>query len=98
MKYPKKMKKFCPVCRKHTEHIAERAKKRGRSAGHPESQSQRRFKRKMAGYGAFPRPNPKGRAKPTVKIDLRFKCTVCGKKHVSGKGFRVKKFEFSSEQ
>ncbi|MFH0889867.1 MAG: 50S ribosomal protein L44e [Candidatus Aenigmatarchaeota archaeon] len=97
MKYPRKVRKYCQTCKKHTEQTVERAKKRGRAMGHPMSQSQRRFKRKLAGYGAFPRPNPKGRAKPTTKVDLRFKCTVCGKKHVSGKGFRVKKLEFEKE-
>lgn len=97
MKYPKEKNVYCPFCKKHTPHTIERAKRRARSQGHPESQSQRRFKRKMRGYGSFPRPNPKGRAKPTQKVDLRYKCGVCGKKHSVGKGFRVKKFEITRE-
>jgi large subunit ribosomal protein L44e len=47
----------------------------------------------MKGYGSFPKENPKNREKPTKKVDLRFKCKECGKKHVHGKGFRVKKLE-----
>jgi hypothetical protein len=31
--------------------------------------------------------------KSTKRVDLRFKCTVCGRKHLHGRGFRVKKFE-----
>ncbi|MEM5835340.1 MAG: 50S ribosomal protein L44e, partial [Candidatus Aenigmatarchaeota archaeon] len=29
----------------------------------------------------------------TKKVDLRYKCNVCGKKHTVGEGFRVKKIE-----
>jgi large subunit ribosomal protein L44e len=57
------------------------------------AEGQRRFKRKMKGFGSFPKSNPKGRAKPTRKLDLRYKCKECGKMHTIGQGFRVKKFE-----
>lgn len=90
MKYPKKVRIFCPYCKKHTEHTVEQAKRRTRGTM---THGQRIFKRKMRGYGSFPKENPKGREKPTRKLDLRFKCSVCGKKHTKGKGFRVKKFE-----
>ncbi|RLJ08301.1 MAG: 50S ribosomal protein L44e, partial [Candidatus Aenigmatarchaeota archaeon] len=66
--------------------------KRPRGKGHPMSQAQRRFERKLKGYGSFPRPNPKGEGKPTKKVDLRLECQECGKKHTK-KGFRVRKFE-----
>lgn len=56
------------------------------------AQGQRRFKRKLSGYGSFPRPKP-DHEKPTKKRDLRYKCKECGKKHTKGKGFRAKKFE-----
>ena len=57
------------------------------------ARGQRRFRRKMKGFGSFPKENPKDRAKPTKKVDLRYKCKECGKMHMVGKGFRVKKFE-----
>lgn len=57
------------------------------------AQGQRRFKRKMRGFGSFPKQNPKDRAKPTKKLDLRYKCSKCGKMQTIGKGFRAKKFE-----
>lgn len=91
MKFPKEVRIFCPYCRKHTLHTVEIAKKRPRRTL---SQGQRRFLRKMKGYGSFPKENPKGRGKPTTKVDLRFKCKECGKKHMHGKGFRVKKLQF----
>ena len=61
------------------------------------AQGQRRFKRKMKGYGSFPKSNPRDRAKPTRKLDLTFKCKTCGKMHNIGAGFRVKKFEYTKE-
>ena len=90
MKFPKKVRIFCPFCRKHTEHSVEISKKRPRRK---EAQGQRRFLRKMEGYGSFPKENPKGREKPTKRVDLRYKCSVCGKKHMKGRAWRAKKFE-----
>ena len=91
MDMPKTQKRYCPYCRKHTESEVKRvsaSKARGLL-----SHGQRIFKRKMKGFGSYPRTNPKGRAKPTKKLDLRYKCKVCSKEHTIGKGFRIKKFE-----
>lgn len=90
MKFPQKSNMYCPTCKKHTEHTVEIAKKKPRGAL---THGMRIFDRKMLGYGSFPRENPKGREKSTRKLDLRFKCSKCGKKHLHGKGFRIKKFE-----
>ena len=91
MKIPKVQRRFCNFCKKHTEHILEEASRKPRRTL---AQGQRRFLRKMKGYGSFPKENPKGREKPTRKLDLRYKCTVCGKKHSLGEGFRIKKIEW----
>ena len=91
MLYPKKSRRYCPFCKKHTEHSVDEAKRRQRRQ---DTRSQRRFLRKLKGYGSFPKENPKGREKPTRKKDLRFKCSECGKLHSIGTGFRVKKFEY----
>lgn len=90
MKYPKKVRIFCPTCGKHTEHEVEISKKRPRGAM---THGQRIFQRKMKGYGSFPRENPKGREKSSRRVDLRFKCLTCGKRHMKGSGWRAKKFE-----
>jgi len=90
VKFPKKIRTYCPYCKKHTIHTVEKVKKRPRSelrAG------QRRFRRILKGYKGFPRPKPEGREKPVKKLDLRYRCTVCKKAHTRGEGFRVKKFE-----
>lgn len=90
---PKTQFRYCPFCRKHTEHTVEEAKRRTRRQ---DTKSQRRFLRKLAGYGSFPKENPKGREKPTRKVDFRYKCTACNKKHTVGEGFRVKKIELKA--
>ena len=92
MEVPKQQNRYCPHCKKHTKHELKRV-----GVGKVKSlmaQGQRRFKRKMRGYGSFPKSNPKDRAKPTRKLDLTYKCSVCGKMHNIGVGFRVKKFEY----
>ncbi len=92
MKFPKAIRTHCPTCRKHTEHRTRLIKKRPRGSAHPMSQSQKRFLRKMKGYGSFPRPNPKGEGKAVKKVDLRLECTVCHKQHTKV-GWRARKFE-----
>ena len=94
MKYPKKVRIFCPFCKKHTDHSVSQAKRRTRGTM---THGNRRFKRKLRGYGSFPKEKPTGREKPTRKTNLLFKCTVCNKKHGKGKGFRVKKFELTAK-
>lgn len=94
MKVPKKQKRYCIFCKKHTEHTVEEAKRRPRRQ---DTKSQRRFLRKLMGYGSFPKENPKGREKPTRRVDFRYKCSVCNKRHPVGSGFRSKKVEMAAE-
>ena len=90
MKIPKKQKRYCRYCKKHTEHTLSEAKRRPRRKV---ARGQRRFLRKMKGYGSFPKENPKGREKPTRKTDFRYECSVCKKSQTVGTGFRIKKIE-----
>jgi large subunit ribosomal protein L44e len=69
-------------------HTVETAKKKPRRKL---AEGQRRFLRKMKGYGSFPKEKP-DYEKPTKRVDIRLKCKECGKKH-SKKGWRTKKFE-----
>lgn len=93
MKFPKEVRIYCVYCRKHTVHTVEISKKKQRRTL---AHGQRRFLRKMKGYGSFPKENPKGREKPVKRVDLKFKCKECGKKHSHGGGFRIKKIELKS--
>ncbi len=86
---PRQMRTYCPFCRKHTEHKVERVRKRPKRAM---AWGERQFRRVLKGYGGFPKSKPSG-DKPSKKLDLRYRCTVCGKAH-SRSGFRAKRFEF----
>ena len=88
---PKTQNRYCPFCKRHTEHTVEEAKRKPRRTL---ARGQRRFLRKSKGYGSFPKENPKGREKPTRKSDFRFVCKECKKRHSVGRGFRIKKIEF----
>jgi len=91
MKIPKQQRRYCRRCRKYTIHKVEVVKRKARRKL---AKGQRSFLRKLKGYGSFPKPNPKGREKPTKKIDLRYICQECGKAQIIGKGVRIKKVEF----
>ncbi|OYT43354.1 MAG: 50S ribosomal protein L44e [Candidatus Aenigmarchaeota archaeon ex4484_56] len=91
MKIPKEQKRYCKYCGKYTVQKIKRVKNKPRRKL---SIGQRRFLKKLSGYGSFPKKNPKGRGKPTTKLDLRYICSECNKQNVIGKGFRIKKVEF----
>ena len=104
MKIPKTKKKYCPRCKKHTEHTISQAKTPGRSKTHPMSRGAKaRMKRRglARGYGNRGRLSKRAissfkrtGAKTSKKVDLRFKCKECGKIMVQSGGFRVKRPEF----
>lgn len=89
MKMPKNINMFCKKCGKHREHRVETVKKHKQRA---KSQGQRRFKRKLKGYGSFPKPMPSGK-KPTQRHDLRYKCSECGRSSIRRRAPKAKKFE-----
>ena len=86
---PRKIKRYCPKCKKHTIHTIERVKKRKASEL---KWGQRRFRRATSGYGGFPRPKPEGREKTTRRIAIKFTCNECKKSH-QVPSLRAKKFE-----
>jgi len=89
MQKPRKIKTYCPSCKKHTLHNIEKVKKRKASEL---KQGQRRFRRVMAGYRGFPRPKPEGREKTSRRIAMKLTCSVC-KKSYQPPTQRAKKFE-----
>lgn len=105
MKLPKSTKRFCPFCKKHTEHKITLQKFKGLNKSHPQSRgSQTRTKKRgrrtgCGNLGRYSRPPMAQRkrvgAKSSKKTDLRYTCEVCKKTHVQRKGFRSKKIEFA---
>ena len=89
MRIPKKIRTYCPRCKKHTVHtviIYKGGKRRALSIG------ERRYRRKQEGYGSKRRPEQKRFAKTTKKLTVKLKCTVCGYT-IQRKGIRLKKLE-----
>jgi|YelNatPaOPRAMG01_1025707.scaffolds.fasta_scaffold19561_5 large subunit ribosomal protein L44e len=94
MKFPKTIRTYCPYCKKHTEHKVELAKKKPRRTL---AIGQRRFLRKMKGYGSFPKENPKNREKSTRRVNIKLTCLECKKSHFI-EGWRAKKFELVEKE
>ncbi|MBI4362139.1 MAG: 50S ribosomal protein L44e [Euryarchaeota archaeon] len=88
---PKKVRTHCPFCRKHTPHEVERVKK-GRVSGTTKIARQKRRQSKVGNRGKFSKVP--GGEKPTKKVALRFRCSVCKKAHLR-EGFRAGKFELT---
>lgn len=87
---PKKIRTYCPSCRKHTEHTISQYKKR---SARSLSWGQRQFIRVSQGYGSQPRSEQRKFSKIAKKIVLMLKCGECGKSHPH-KGFRLKSVKF----
>ncbi len=90
MLIPKKIRTYCPSCRKHTEHSVSQLKKR---SARKLSWGQRQFARATAGYGSQPRSEQKKFSKTTKKVVLLLRCKECKKAHTY-RGFRSKNIKF----
>jgi len=101
MKLPKIVKRYCPYCKKHTEHKVSQNKKRNPNPLTYGSKIRAKRRGKARGFGN------KGRyskpavtqfkmtgAKSTKKTDLRYECKECKKVSVQKKGIRAKRVEF----
>lgn len=101
MKIPKKIKRYCPKCKKHTEQTVLIAKRRERGA--LKKGSLKRLGKRGSGkkgVGNKGKYSRKARSawkmsgkKPAKKQDIRFKCTVCGKQNVMRRRLITKKLE-----
>ena len=101
MKLPKTTNRYCPYCKKHTQHKISQVKK-GQPSGMTHGAKQRMRKRgKARGKGNLGRISKGALSgwkrygkKATKKTDLRYECSVCKKQHVQSSGFRAKRIEF----
>ena len=104
MKFPKKRRRYCPFCKKHTEQTLKQEKQRGKNKSHPMSRGSRtrmRLRGQDRGHGNKGKTS-KGamtkwkmyNKKATKKVDLRYTCTECKKINIIGSGFRAGKVEF----
>ena len=101
MKLTKSRKRYCPYCKKHTEHgVAASKKKKPRSLtyGSKIRAKRRGQARGLGNLGRYSKPaiskfKLTGK-KQSKKTDLRYQCKTCHKTHMQKKGFRAKKIEF----
>ena len=95
MKKPKIVKRYCPYCKKHTEHKVTDVKTRGKRGTLKAGQRRHERRGGIKGYGGYPQPKmEKGKrygAKTTKKTNLKYTCTVCKKSHIQRSGVRTKK-------
>ncbi len=101
MKKPKALKRYCPYCKKHTEHKVSQVKKKQASSLTYGSKVRAKRRGRAYGHGNLGRYSKPAvtkfkmtGAKTTKKTDLRYQCTVCKKSHTQKKGIRAKKTEF----
>jgi len=100
MKIPKTIKRYCPYCKKHTEHRVMQNKKK-QASSLKRGAKQRMWKRGLArgkgntklSKGALTKWKRYGK-KTSKKTDLRYECSVCKKIHMQKKGKRAKRVEF----
>jgi|TARA_B100001971_G_C18069768_1_gene472453 large subunit ribosomal protein L44e len=101
MKIPKAKKRYCPYCKKHTEHkvaLAKKKKPRSMTYGSKVRAKRRGVARGAGNMGRYSKPaiskfKMTGK-KTSKKVDLRFECKDCKKQHVQNKGFRSRRAEF----
>ena len=101
---PKTTNRYCPFCKKHTEHKISLAKKKTPSTAHPMSYGSKKRMRKRGqcvGTGNCGKLSKVALSgwkrygkKTSKKTDFRYTCNVCKKTHTQKKGFRAKKIEF----
>lgn len=106
MKIPKTTRRYCPYCRKHTEHKISDV-----SSGHKRSSLKRgsieRAKKRGLGvgygnlgkWGSKPAITKwKRKTKATKKTNLMFTCQVCKKSHLQKKGKRTSKLKIEAKE
>ncbi|HLC95905.1 MAG TPA: 50S ribosomal protein L44e [Candidatus Nanoarchaeia archaeon] len=101
MKLEKTRNRYCPSCKKHTEHtvaITKRGSPRSMSYGSKLRARRRGKARGKGNLGRYSKPaiskfKMTGK-KASKKSDLRFTCKVCKKTHLQRKGFRARRLEF----
>jgi len=101
MKIPKTVKRYCPYCRKHTEHKVSQTKKKNPSSlkkGSKYRARKRGLARGTGNLGRYSKPAiskfKMAGKKTTKKTDFRYQCSICKKTHTQKKGIRAKRVEF----
>ena len=105
MKIPKKTKRFCPKCKKHTEQKISLVSSGGKRGSMKWGGRARimlrggwRGKGNMGRYSKKPVTQYKSKVKTTKKSNLKYTCKVCNKSTVQKKGMRVGKIQLEEKE
>ncbi len=106
MRLPKKTKRYCPFCKKHTEHKVSQVSS-GHKRGAMKRGSMLRAKKrgKGRGYGNLGKWGSKPAAtkfkrktKSTKKTNTMYTCSVCKKSTMQKKGKRTSKVQIGAKE
>jgi large subunit ribosomal protein L44e len=105
MKFPQKVNRYCPNCKKHTLQAVSVAKQKSRSSAHPNSRGSRAHLRGQGvGFGNKgrwgskpPIKNWKRKTKATKKLGVLYTCSVCKKTKGIKKGIRTSRLEIGDK-
>ncbi len=105
MKFPKQINRYCPFCKKKTQHKVSEVSsghKRGTlKRGSKERARLRGCNRGMGNKGRYSKPSVskyKRKSKTTTKKVLLFTCKECKKKHQKKKGMRLSKLQIEAKK
>jgi len=105
MRIPKKANRYCPTCRKHTEHKLSLA-----SSGHARSSLKKGSKQRarlrgrargMGNLGKYSRPAVgqwKRKVKNVKKTNILYTCAICKKAHTQRKGKRAGRVQIGKKE
>jgi len=104
MKVPKLVKRYCPYCKKHTEHkitmVSSGGKRGALKRGGKSRIMKRGYWRGMGSHGKYSKPaigKWKRKTKATKKSNFLYTCKVCGKGKGQKKGIRSSKITFKEK-
>ncbi len=105
MKMPKRTKRYCPYCKKHTEHkISDVSSGHKRSALKRGTKERARLRGKARGFGNLGRYSKpavtkwKRKTKSTKKTNILYTCQTCKKSHQQKKGIRTSKLQITEPE
>jgi large subunit ribosomal protein L44e len=101
MKIPKKLQRYCPYCKKKTEHKVKDVPGAGKRPATKKGSMQRAKKRglgrgmgNLGKWGSKPAITKfKRKTKATKKTNIMYTCKVCSKSHYQKKGKRTSKLQ-----
>jgi large subunit ribosomal protein L44e len=106
MKLPKTTKRYCPYCKKHTEHkISQVSSGHKRGAMKRGSMARAKKRGRGRGYGNLGRWGSKPanskfkrKSKSTKKTNTMYTCKECKKSHMQRKGIRASKVQVEAKE